>query len=436
MSTAASETSARSGRRATILVLAAIVMTAVNLRTAVTGFSPLLETIDDELGFGPSLFGAFGTIVTASFALFGIVAAFVSRRLGLEVTLAVATLVTTLGILLRALSPTPVTLVLATVVAFAGVGTSNVLIVPIVKRYFADRLKTVSSLYLALLQFGQFVAPLVAVPVALALGWRFAIGMWAVLTAVACVLWVAVALAVRRRAAPDAGGAGAASAGRVGGVPDAATTDGGAGAGGERRGVPGAWRTPLLWGMVLMFGMTSLNTYVVITWLPTILVDAGADPALGGALLALFSVFGLGAAFVVPPLTLRLRNPVAIVVVCVVLLAIGYLGLLLAPLAGAVVWVVALGLGVSTFPMCLTLVNARTRTTAGSSLLSGATQGLGYALACVGPIVIGLLHEAQGGWGGAYVFLFGSLVVLLAAGIVVSRPRTLEAEAEAEAAAR
>lgn len=390
-------------RATTVLVLAAIVMTALNLRTAVTGFSPLLETIGDDLSFGPALYGAFGTIVTASFAVFGVVAASAARRFGLERTLAAATLITTAGIALRALSPTPLALVLSTVVAFAGVGTSNVLIVPIVKRYFADRLKAVSSLYLALLQTGQFVAPLVAVPLATAAGWRAAIGGWAVLTAVACVLWAVLAARGGGAAAP------AASSG----------------------GVPGAWRTPLLRAMVLLLGMTALNTYAIITWLPTILVDAGADPALGGALLALFSVFGLGAAFVVPPLTLGMRNPGVVVVVCVVLLAIGYLGLLLAPLEGAVVWVVCLGLGVSTFPMTLTLVNARTRTTAGSSVLSGATQGLGYALACAGPLLIGVLYEVQGEWSGAMLLLLASLVVLLLSGIVACRPRLLEDEAAA-----
>jgi CP family cyanate transporter-like MFS transporter len=181
-----------------VLVLAAIVMTALNLRTAVTGLSPLLETIGDDLGFGPSLFGVFGTIATASFAVFGFAASAVSRRVGLEATLAAATLLTTVGILLRSLSGSPAMLVVTTVVALAGVGTSNVLIVPIVKRYFADRLKAVSSLYLALLQFGQFLSPLIAVPVALAAGWRVAIGGWAALTAIACLLWVAAALAQRR----------------------------------------------------------------------------------------------------------------------------------------------------------------------------------------------------------------------------------------------
>jgi CP family cyanate transporter-like MFS transporter len=412
-------------RRGTpLLLLAAIALTALNLRTSVTGFSPLLETIGGELGFGPSLFGVFGTIVTASFAVFGFVAAAVSRRLGLEWTLALATLVTTVGIVVRALSPDAVTLVLSTVLAFAGVGMANVLIVPIVKRYFASRLKTVSSLYLALLQFGQFTAPLVAVPVALAAGWRVAIGMWAVLTAVACGLWVLAAVVGSRRAGADAGspGAPATAGGAESGPASAAPAN-----------LRGAWRTPLLWSLVLMFGMTALNTYAVITWLPTILVDAGADPALGGALLALFSVFGLGAAFVIPPLTLGLKNPAVVVVVCVALLAVGYTGLLIAPLEGAVVWVVALGLGVSTFPLTLTLVNARTLTTAGSSLLSGAMQGIGYALACVGPLLIGLLHEASGDWSTSYAFLYTTLGILLVSGVIACRPHPLEPQAAARA---
>lgn len=400
--------SVRSRRKVLVLVLVAIVMTALNLRTSVTGFSPLLETIGNDLGFGASLFGVLGTIVTASFAVFGFVASIMSRRFGLERTLAAATLLTAAGIVFRSLSASPWMLVLTTIVAFAGVGMSNVLIVPIVKRYFADRLKAVSSLYLALLQFGQFLAPLIAVPIALAAGWRLAIGGWAALTAIACVLWVMVAVSTRRHHHPAPRPAGEE-------VSTPAVVR-----------VPGAWHSPVLWSMVLMFAMTALNTYVVITWLPAILTDAGADPALGGVLLALFSVFGLAAAFVVPPLTLNLRNPVVVVIVCVVLLGVGYLGLLLAPLEGAVVWVVALGLGVSTFPMCLTLINARTRSTSGSSMLSGAMQGIGYGIACVGPLFIGVLRDTQGGWGGAYVFLFVSLAILLVSGAIACRPAYLE----------
>ncbi|MDO9398353.1 MAG: MFS transporter, partial [Herbiconiux sp.] len=105
-----------SPRSTVLLVLAAIVLTALNLRTAVTGFSPLMETVGGDVGFGPALFGVFGTVVTVSFAVFGFAAAFVARQLGLERTLALATLATTAGILLRAVSPSAPMLVVSTVV--------------------------------------------------------------------------------------------------------------------------------------------------------------------------------------------------------------------------------------------------------------------------------------------------------------------------------
>lgn len=411
------------------LPLLAVVLTALNLRTAVTGFTPLLELIGADLGFGPSLYGVLGTIVTASFAVFGLLASSVARRVGLERTTAIAVALTTAGIVLRAASPSTAMLVASTVVAFTGVGASNVLVIPLVKKYFSAHLKAVSSLYIALLQVGQFVAPLLALPVALAVGWRWAIGMWAVLTAVAVLLWIVLAARARRaeRYSFVAHDPATQDAPAVSPFAPAPSTPALA----APTGLVGAWRTPLLWSLVLMMGITSLNVHAVFTWLPAILVDAGADPTSGGALLALFSVLGLPAAFVVPPLAIRLRNPFVIVAVCTVLMVGGYAGLLLSPGSGAVVWVVLLGLGVSTFPLCLTLVNARTSTTAGSTVLSGAMQGVGYAIACLGPFGTGALYATTGAWTWSFVILFASLGVMLVAGWIACRPTTLEEQVAA-----
>ncbi|MEU1970826.1 MFS transporter [Microbacterium sp. NPDC019599] len=389
-------------RNGALAPLVAIALTALNLRTAVTGFPPLLDMIGEDLGFGSSLYGLLGTFVTGCFAVFGFVAALVARRVGLDIAIAGAVVITTAGLAVRSLSGDPAAFVISTVLALTGVGCSNVLVVPLVKRYFPDHIKSMSSMYLALLQVGQFAAPLIAVPVAAAWGWRWALGMWAVPTAVAAAVWIILA----RRSTS------------LSGRPDASAQAG--------KRLRAAWRTPLLWAMVLMLGVTALNVYALITWLPTILVDAGADSAQGGALLALFSAFGLVAAFVVPPLTVRLRNPFMIVVACALLMATGYLGLLASPRDAAVLCVVLLGLGVSTFPLCLTLVNVRTRTTAGSTLLSGAMQGIGYGIACLGPVGIGLIHEASGEWAAPCGVLLGSLVLLVVSGAIACRPSMLE----------
>jgi CP family cyanate transporter-like MFS transporter len=63
---------------------------------------------------------------------------------------------------------------------------------------------------------------------------------------------------------------------------------------------------------------------------------------------------------------------------------------------------------------------------AGASALSGFAQGLGYAVAGTGPLVVGLLRELHGGWTTAFAFLLGGLLVQLLAALAVTRPGTLE----------
>lgn len=388
-------------RRLLVWAGLAVALTAVNLRTAVTGFTPLLETIGDDLGFGLAVAGLLGTVPAATFAVFGFLAPVVTRRFGLERTATVALLLSALAIVLRAFSPTPAVLVASTVLALAGIGAANVVIVPLVKVWFADRIALWTSSYLLLMQTGQFVAPLLAVPVAEAASWRWSVGIWAVPAAVAAAVWLA--LAVRLPAdhhAPVPSGAPVAR--------------------------PRVARSSTVWGLVGLFAMMSLSNYSIITWVPAVLTDAGASASLGGSMVGLYSVWGVLAALVVPHVATRLANPFVVVVACSVVLVAGYLGLAVAPLDGTVLWVCALGVGVSTFPLCMTLINHRTRSPQVASTVSGFVQGIGYGLACVGPVGLGLLREATGSWTTPLVVLAATAVPGVVAGWFACRPRYVE----------
>ncbi len=87
---------------------------------------------------------------------------------------------------------------------------------------------------------------------------------------------------------------------------------------------------------------------------------------------------------------------------------------------------ILLGLGPSTFPLALTLINLRTRTPAGSAALSGFMQGTGYALSCAGPLLFGVLHAATGGWLWPFAMLAVAVGVLLIGGWLACKPRWLE----------
>jgi len=105
---------------------------------------------------------------------------------------------------------------------------------------------------------------------------------------------------------------------------------------------------------------------------------------------------------------------------------VGFLGLLLAPMQHPVLWVSLVGLGPSTFPLALTLINLRTRTPAGSAALSGFSQGVGYTVASLGPLLFGLLRQVTGSWAWPFAMLGGAVVVLLIGGYVACKPRMLE----------
>ena len=397
------------------LVLAGIILSAFNLRTAVTSLTPLLDQLGDLFGFGATMTGVFGMLPTAAFAAFGALTPTIAHRIGLERTALLAMLLAMLGLLLRSWAGGTAALLAASLTALAGMGIGNIVLPPLVKRYFADRVGTVSTLYITVLQAGTILPALLAVPMMAALGWRMSLGMWALFAAAAVLPWIAVLWRERRHDCTLAQ------------LHDRAVTSEDEAP--ELTAPPArgrAWRSPIAWGMALMFGMTSLITYSMFTWLPKLLIEAGGSQTLGGAMVALFSTFGLISSLTMPALAVRMRNPYRVVVVCAGFYMVAFAGLLWAPTTMPALWVALLGLGPSTFPLALTMINLRTRTPAGSASLSGFMQGVGYSLSCIGPVAFGLLHEHSHGWRWPFAFLCLCVVVLLIGGYLACKPRYLE----------
>lgn len=397
------------------LALAGILLSALNLRTAVTSLTPLLDSLSATFGFGATVTGVFGMVPTAAFALFGVLTPMIAHRLGLERTALLSMVLAAGGLLARAFAASTLDLLVSSAVALAGMGIGNVVLPPLVKRYFPLRIGIVSTAYITLLQVGTMLPALLAVPLAQAAGWPVALGAWSLLAVAAALVWVAVLVQERQRHNVLA-----------------QTHDQAVQGGDEAPELVAprlslkVWRSPLAWGMTFMFGMTSLVTYAMFTWLPRLLVEAGASPAFGGSMVALFAALGLLSSLTMPLAAVHLRNPFPLVVGCVTAYAIAFPGLLFAPLAAPVLWVVLLGLGPTTFPLSLTLINLRTRTAEGSAALSGFMQGVGYSLSCAGPLLFGVLHETSRGWGWPFAFLALCVAAMAWGAWFACRPQLLE----------
>ena len=373
--------------------------------------SPIVEAVSEDIPLEAVGLGLLGTLPPLCFAIFGLLAPTFQRRVRLETLLLVPLVAILLGHLVRAAAPSYPLLALGSALAFAGMGVANVALPPMVKKYFPDRIGLMTSVYATMLSLMTLVPPLVAVPVADSAGWRVSLGVWSVFAVAAIVPWIGLLLRERR-----------------GHVRSSAPTDDTASIATAPPAVAGRTsRSPLAWGMALLFGTTSLNVYALFAWLPQLLVDeAGVTAAEAGTLLALYAAIGFPASIVVPILAVRLRSVGPLIAAGLAFYLVGYAGLILSPAAGTWLWVALAGAGPLLFPLSLVLINLRTRSNAGAVALSGFTQGIGYVVGAVGPLVFGLLHEATGGWTAPMLFLVATVCTIAVTGFVVARPRYLE----------
>ncbi|MFN8086291.1 MAG: MFS transporter [Microbacterium sp.] len=399
--------------RGRALAFTGIVLVAFSLRSAVAALSPILAEVNADLHVPTWVVGLIGAAPPICFAVFGIVTPTLERRFGLERLAAASMLVAAAAMIVRALAGDGAVLLIGTVVLFAAVGVGNVVLPPLIKAYFPDRTGMMTALYSSLLAIAAFVPPLVAVPVADAAGWRVSLGLWAAFAVAAIVPWVTMLVRARRSSPLPTTGA-------IDIVEEPTP-----------RVLGRLPRIPLAWALALTFAISAASVYACFAWLPVVLVDmTGLDHAAAGALLSLFGAMGLPWSILVPIAVTRWNRVGVVYGVALVAGVAGVLGMVLAPTAATVLWVILLGTPQGLFPAVLVMIQRRSRTHEGAVALSSFSQSVGYAVAALFPLGFAVLHEATGDWRGALVSLGILFLFTIPAGIIVTRTRTIEDEWE------
>lgn len=386
------------------LALIGIVLVAVNLRTAVAALSPIYDVVDADLHGGAFGLGILGMLPPLCFALFGILTPSLSRRFGLEKLLVGALLIMVLGHVLRGLAGSFAVLLLGSILCFAAIGAGNVVLPPLVKKYFTDRIGQITAAYATVMSISTFVPPLVAVPLAERVSWQFSLAIWALFAIGSVVPWLFVIRRGARQRRLDPAIA----------QPSEAP-------------VRSVVRSRTAWAITIVFAASSSVAYTCFAWLPQTLQDiSGVSPATGGVLLSLFGFMGLPAALVMPVLAARSRRPALLAWAGALCILVGVGGLLAAPTA-AWLWVAVLGSGPLLFPLALTLINLRSRSHQTAIAASGFVQGVGYTVAALFPLLFGVLHQATGGWTLPLVVLGTISIPVFWAGRVLGEKRFIDA---------
>jgi CP family cyanate transporter-like MFS transporter len=391
----------------TRLLVVGIVLSALNLRPAITSLGALLEEVRDGLGMSGSVAGLLTSVPPLCFALFGVTAPRLARRFGPGAVVCAGMAAITAGLLIRPYAGGTAGFLAASALALMGIAVSNVLMPVIVKRWFPDRVGSMTGLYSMALALGTSAAAAVTVPVTEGLGgsWQSGLALWAGLAAAAVLPWLP--LVRERDAAPAA----------------QATTRA------EPQGGMRVTRSRTAWALAVFFGLQATAAYITMGWMPQIFRDAGVAAGTAGLLLAVTMVMGVPLAFVIPRVAARLPHQGPIVLALGVCGLAGYAGLYFAPAGGAWAWALLLGVANCAFPLALTMVGMRARTGAGVAQLSAFAQSAGYLISIPGPLLVGVLYQHSGGWGLPLALMAALMVPQMVVGVLAGRDRIVEEEA-------
>ena len=377
-----------------VLLGLGLMLIAFNLRPALSSVGPLLPQIRAEAGLSPFGAGLLTTLPVLALGVFGPLGPRVAGRIGADRATLAFLLVLAAGLALRGVGTLPA-LFLGSVVAAAGIGVVGVLLPGLVKRDFPDRVGSMTGLYTTVLCLGAAFGAGASVPFARVTGAGFsgALMAWAAPALAAALVWALLARGARTGTAVV-------------------------------RPAPGLWRDPLAWRVTGFMGLQSSLAYVVFGWFAAALQERGLSAVDAGFVTSVSVAAQAITALAVPTLAARTRDQRGFAAAVALTPPMAFAVALFGP--PGLLWpsAIVLGLGLGgCIGLALTLIVLRAPDAHTAARLSAMAQGVGYCLASLGPLAIGIARQATGGWGVALVVYAGLALAALACGLGAGRDR-------------
>lgn len=269
------------------------------------------------------------------------------------------------------------------IIMLAGVGIGNVVLPVALKLWLSRQIRLVSSIFASLVIGGSSIGALgTGILAHHHVDWRLSLGLWSLLPLVATGPWLLTLRADRNA---------------------------------RYRKPRSEWFlaaiSPHAWWMAVLFGMVFALAH-----------------ARGASLLALLTVSGIPARLLIPVIVKWIGGRCTLPLLFGVTTSAGWLGTVVAPFAAPALWAVLIGIGLGAFAWSTSAVGGHTRTSEGAGALSSFGQGVGFAMAGIGPLGAVLLHHTTGGRALPGIVLVLMAVLLTVAGILVNRPWRIEDE--------
>jgi CP family cyanate transporter-like MFS transporter len=388
------------GKQAGVYALVSLLVVSVSMRTSITSVVPLIETIREALDMSRisvSLLVGIPVLCMGAFAPF-------STRFGLRWggvrIVAVCLMFIALATAWRAAASSPLIMLTTSLVVGIGCAIAGPLLSGFIKQHYPGNSAAMIGLYTLGMGVGGVLGTGLVHPLMQLMNgsWKVSLSIWAIVPLIGLVMWMPL---VRLVSASVAEGTDAAPNARL------------------------PVRNGRAWRVTAVFGLQSLQHYVLLTWLAPLSLEMGVDERLIGAVVMVY--MGLQTAFslLIAVLSNRYLDRRSWLMISTVILLAGLLpiGLLHGP---HMPWIAAVPLGIGTgglFSLSLTLPLDETESPEAASAWTAMAQASGFLLAGIGPAAAGAIRDISG----HYQFAIAGLMALclLMLGLIFSmKPAT------------
>lgn len=378
---------------------AALACLALAVRPLLFGVTPLLPAVQSDLRMSYSVTALLVAVPVLCLGLASFAGPSLAARFGVVATANLALALMLTAGLARAVLPDAAAILVASIPLGIGAGVAGVLLPMLVKSTVpVGAAAMATSVYTVGMQLGGALAAVAAVPLALvAGGWRPAFGLIAIGSAGAVVAW---ALLSRRPARSTM-------------APSVVTS----------AQVPGRLRW--LGPTVAVFSLLVLIFQGLNSWLPALYIQHGWTEAAAGSLLAVLVFAQIPGTLAAGLLADRVGQRRYSLVVPGLVLSAAIALLVVAPQLGwlwATVAGVALGF-IAPIALVITLDFGADVQDVGRS--TGTVLGIGYVVASVSPLAIGMTRDATGSFAVGLASLCALAIAIAISGLVVPQLRSI-----------
>ena len=355
-----------------VIILLGIILLGMILRTPITSVGAIIGPLKNLLEINNTVAGLITTIPLMAFAIFSPFVAKISNKIGLEKTLYLAAIVTSIGLLLRFYINTSVFFV-TTFIIGVGLTVGNVLIPGLTKKYFPENLGVMTGFYAVVMNISASVAAGISYPILNTNigGEKFSTGLavniWLIVSVLNIVIYAIITKNSKSERIED-----------------------------KKTGGKGYLRSLKMWSVMLSMGLQSALFYCSVSWFAEIMISKGFTPSEAGLLLSISQFAQFPSTFLVPVLAEKIKNKLIIPI----FITLGYVTSLIGMVyiqgnfALMVVYIVLFALaGGGSFSYVMYLFSAKSKNEEEASDISGLAQAGGYWLAAIFPPLLGYVRD-------------------------------------------